>query len=82
MRAALKITPSVLLCWPTKPEAYVGGMGVEIEPIHQYPVTFCCCVKDGSRGGDQMASNVEAPIKQVCVINLSTWKNIVPTDIR
>jgi len=28
----------------------VGGTAVEAEPSHQYPVTFCCCVTDGSRG--------------------------------
>ena len=30
-----------------------GGMAVEAEPSHQYPVTFCCHATDGSRGGDQ-----------------------------
>jgi len=28
----------------------VGGMAVEVEPSHQYPITCCCCVTDGSRG--------------------------------
>jgi len=31
-------------------EAGVGGMAVEFEPSHQYSITFCCCVTDGSRG--------------------------------
>jgi len=26
-----------------------GGMAVEIEPSHQYSITFCCCVTNGSR---------------------------------
>ena len=42
--------PPILLCWPTTWEADVGGMAVEVEPSHHYPVTFCCCVTDGSRG--------------------------------
>ena len=31
-------------------EEDVGGMAVEAEPSHQYPITCCCCVTDGSRG--------------------------------
>jgi len=40
----------VLLCWPMASEADVGGQAVEVEPSHQYSITFCCCVADGSRG--------------------------------
>ena len=49
-RAALKILPPILLCWPTTSEVNVGGMAVEVEPSHQYPITCCCYVTDGSRG--------------------------------
>jgi len=28
----------------------VGGMAVAVKPSHQYPVTLCCCVTDGSGG--------------------------------
>jgi len=42
--------PLVLLRWLTMSEVDVGGMAVEVEPFHQYPVTFCCHVTDGSRG--------------------------------
>jgi len=28
----------------------VGGVAAEVEPSHQYPTTFCCCVTDGCRG--------------------------------
>jgi len=31
-------------------EADVGGMAVEIEPSHQYSITFCCHATDDSRG--------------------------------
>ena len=27
-----------------------GGMAEETEPSHQYSITFCCCVRDGSEG--------------------------------
>ena len=30
-------------------EVYVGGVTAEVEPFHQYSITFCCCVTDGSR---------------------------------
>ena len=50
MRAAPKVTPSILLCWPTVSEVDVGGMAVDAEPSHQYSITFCCHVADGSRG--------------------------------
>jgi len=50
MRTALKVMPPTLLCWPTMSEADGGGMAVGVEPSQQYPITFCCCVTDGSRG--------------------------------
>ena len=42
MKADLEVMPPILLCWPTVSEADVGGIAVEIEPSHQYSVTFCC----------------------------------------
>ena len=50
MRAALKIMPPLVLCWPTMSEVDVGGMAVEAEASHQHSITLCCCVTDGSRG--------------------------------
>ena len=50
MRAALKVMPLSLLCWPVVSEADIGGMAVEDESFCQYSITFCCCVIDGSRG--------------------------------
>jgi len=49
-RAVPKVIPPILGCWPTTPEADGGGMGVEVEPPHQYFITFCCCITDGSKG--------------------------------
>ena len=48
-RAALKVMPPILLCWPMMLEASVGGMAVGVEPSHQYSVTFFYHVKNGSR---------------------------------
>jgi len=31
-------------------KADVGGTTAEVEPLHQYSVTFCYRVTDGSRG--------------------------------
>jgi len=50
MRAAPKVMPPMLSCWPTTSEADVGSMVVEAELSHQYSVAFCCHVTDGSRG--------------------------------
>ena len=50
MRAAPKVTPPILLCWRKMSEADGSGMAVEAEPPHQYSVTFCSRVTDGSRG--------------------------------
>ena len=50
MRPALKVMALILLCWLTMSETDVGGMAVGVEPSHQYSVTFCCHVTDGSRG--------------------------------
>jgi len=49
-RAVPKVMPPVSLCWPTIPEANVGGMAVEAEPSHQYSITRCYHVTGGSRG--------------------------------
>lgn len=51
MRASLKVRSLVLLCWPTMSKADVGGMAIVVEPSHQYFVTLCFCVTNGSRGG-------------------------------
>ena len=45
-----KVMPPILLYWPMMSEADAGGMAVEVEPSHQYSVTFCCDLTDGSRG--------------------------------
>ena len=50
MRAAQKVLPPILWCWPTTSEVDVGGMAMEVELSQEYSVMFCCCVTDGSRG--------------------------------
>ena len=50
MRPAPKVIPPILLCWPMISDTNIGGMAVEVEPSHQYFITFCCCETDGSRG--------------------------------
>ena len=47
MRAALKVMPPVFLCWPMTSEAGVGGMAVEAEPSHQYPIPCRCYGQNG-----------------------------------
>ena len=70
VRAALKLIPPVLLCLPTTSEADTGGLVVEVEPSHQYPITFCLsCDRWQQRGGQKkIMSDVEMCMKQMCVI--------------
>ena len=49
-KAAPKVMPPILFCWPTISEADVGGTTAEAEPSHQYSIPFCRRVTDGSRG--------------------------------
>ena len=49
-RAAPKLMPPILFCWPTTSEANVVDMAVEVEPSRQYSVKFCCRATDDSRG--------------------------------
>lgn len=49
MRAAPKVMLPTLCCWPTTWEVDIGGMTIEAEHSHQYSVTFCHCVTDGSK---------------------------------
>ena len=42
-KAAPKVTPLILICWPTMSEANIGSMAVKVEPSHQYP-----CGKNGT----------------------------------
>ena len=49
-RAVLKVMPPILLHWPMMSEVDADGMAVEVEPPHQYSITFCCNVTNGSRG--------------------------------
>ena len=50
IRAAPKVMPPILLCWPMMAEADVGCMAVEVELSYQYAIKWCGRVTDGSRG--------------------------------
>jgi len=49
MRGALNVMPPVLLCCLMISEVDVGGMAVDVELPHLYPIMFCCCVTGGGR---------------------------------
>ena len=42
--------PPIWLCWPAVTDVDVGGIALDVEPSHQYSVTFCYPVTDSSRG--------------------------------
>jgi len=50
MRAAPKVIPPVLLCWPTTQEVDDSDIESEVEPPYQYSFIFRCHVTNGSRG--------------------------------
>ena len=50
MRAALKVMPPIFFCCLMTSEEDVGGIAVEVELFHQYSITFCGHVTDGSGG--------------------------------
>ena len=58
------------------------GMAVKVEPSHQYSVTFCGCVTDGSTGAVwQMVSDMEVCMKQRRVTVFFHAGKMTPTDI-
>ena len=57
MRAAPKVMPPILSCWPMMSEMDVGGMAVEVEPVYQYPVTFCAMAAEGQ--SDKVTSDTK-----------------------
>lgn len=45
MRAAPKITPPILFCWPTMSDMDVSGLAIEAEPSCQYPIKYPVAVR-------------------------------------
>ena len=81
--AAPKVMPPILFCWPTTPDMEDDGMAAGAESSHQYPVTFCCCVTNGSRGavwhnGIWHGSVYEG---KVCQWTAPCSKKCAPTDL-
>jgi len=52
-----------------------GGMSAEIKPSHQYSVTFCCHVTDGSRGVVWQNGAWHGSVHEAKVLNSSMQKN-------
>ena len=60
-------------------EVDIGDMAVEVEPSHQYSITFCFCVMDGQ--SDRVASGKEVDMKQRCVTEFLHMEKMAPSDI-
>ena len=56
--------PPILWCQPAMSEADFGGMAVETEPSHQYPITRHCYETDGSRRAVWQNGTSHASAKQ------------------
>ena len=82
MRAAPKVMPPMLWCWPMMSEADCV-MAVEVEPSHQYSLHFVAVWQTVAEGqSDKMASDVEVHMKQRCVMEFFCVGKIAPTDIQ
>ena len=69
MKAALKVMPPVLLCWPILLEMDVGGTAVEVEPSCQYSIAFFYhATWQKRRQSDKMVSDIVVRMKQKIVI--------------
>ena len=67
MKAALKVMPPVLLCWPILLEMDVGGTAVEVEPSCQYSIAFFYhATWQKRRQSDKMVSDIVVRMKQKC----------------
>ena len=62
-------------------EVDVGDMTVEVEPSHQYSITFCCHVTDGSREAVSQNSDMDMSMEQRCGIEFLYVEKMAPTDI-
>jgi len=57
-------------------------MAEEVEPSHQYPITFCCHETDGSEGqSDRMPSDMEVRMKQRCATEFLHEGKMSPAGI-
>ena len=43
LRAALKVMPLIVWCWPMTSEADAGGVAVGAKPSHRYSMTLLPC---------------------------------------
>jgi len=69
MRAAPKVIPPVLLCWPATSEAVVGGMEEEVEPSQNILLCFVAAWQMAAQGqAGKMASDMEVCMKQRDVV--------------
>ena len=50
LRAALKVMPLIVWCWPMTSEADAGGVAVGAKPSHRYSMTLLPCDRWQQRG--------------------------------
>lgn len=63
-------------------EVDVGAMAVQAESSSQYPIIFCCHVKDGSRSAMTVVSDVKVWMQQSCVTEFPHVEKIALNDIQ
>ena len=80
-KAALKVMPSILSCWPMQWEAEGGGMTAEVKPSHRYCSLLLPCGRQQQMGRLTMASDTEMHMKQRCVTELLPVGKVTLTDV-
>jgi len=80
--AAPKVMPPILWYCQTMSEADIGGMAVEIDPSHQYSITFCCHVTDDYRGMVWQSGIWHGSVYEAKVCHwIPPGRKFAPTDI-
>ena len=77
MRAAPKVMPPFLLCWPTKSEVNAGGMVPVYILLHVNAVQQMAAEEQP----DNMSSDAEVRMKQRCVVEFFHKEKVSSADV-
>lgn len=77
LRAAGKVMPPFLLCWPTKSEVNAGGMVPVYILLHVNAVQQMAAEEQP----DNMSSDAEVRMKQRCVVEFFHKEKVSSADV-